>query len=378
MKPVFNALASYIKKTDRIIWLCCFVLSGLSLVLLSGILGTDYRALLDIGDRNLFVQTVSVVLGTIGAVVLSFIGYRDIVKLRKLHMPLSYGLLLLTFFIGVGAPGRPDDKRWLRVPGINFLFQPAEFLRLSFIVVFAYHIFTVKEKINEPKYLGGLLLHAVLPVILHFQGDDGSALIFLVIMACMLFAAGIDRKYILSAVGLLGVSLPLIWNVILNDFQKQRILSVYSPTLTDTRGIIYQQYRAKLAFGSGGLRGKGIFGAHTYVPEMHNDFIFSFLGESLGFLGVAFVVAVFILLWMRILACSKKSDDLLGRLICVGVFAMFAFQTAINIGMNLSLLPVIGNTLPFLSYGGSSMLTSFLCVGLVLSVSMHSSDSLFY
>jgi rod shape determining protein RodA len=194
----------------------------------------------------------------------------------------------------------------------------------------------------------------------------------------MLFGAGISWKYVIAGVALLPPSLYLAWNYILDDFQKRRFQVLYSPTYEDILGDFYQQYHALIAFSRGSSGGAGIFGAeHTFVPAMHTDFIFSFLGESMGFVGCLFAVAVMVALWLKILATSARARDMQGKMICIGVFAMLSVQAIINIGMNIAILPVIGNPLPFISYGGSSMLTSFLGMGLVLSVSMHSSKTMF-
>lgn len=372
-------IVSYIRQTDRMIWMLCFLLSGVSLVLLMGILDSGYADYLDISRRNVFIQGISACIGVSCAALISLIDYEDLAKMWKLHVPVCYALLLLTFFIGTGAAERPDDKRWLQVPGINISFQPAELLRISFILAFAYHVFLVREHINHPLYLAGLLAHGITPaVLLHFQGDDGSALIFAVIMVCMLFSAGISWKYVFGALAATLVSLPVIWNFILNEFQRQRILALYYRSAEDVQGYFYQQYWALVAFAFGGRGGRGIFDVpHTYVPEMHNDFIFSFLGECMGFVGCLFVIGVMVALWLKILICAGRARDMFGQMICIGVFAMLSFQSVINIGMNISVLPVIGNTLPFLSYGGSSVATSYFGIGLVLSVSMHSSKSIF-
>ena len=166
--------------------------------------------------------------------------------------------------------------------------------------------------------------------------------------------------------------------MILNNFQKQRIAALYDPAIKDVQGFFYQQHRASVALASGGVGGKGIWSiSHTYVPEMHNDFIFSYLGECFGFIGLLLLFITLLFLWIRIISIASKARDVLGKMICIGVFAMLAFQAVLNIGMNISLLPVIGNPLPFISCGGSSTLTSYFGIGLVLSVNMHSNKSMF-
>ena len=381
MRLFASAVLSYIRRTDILIWLVCFVLSCLSLLLLFGIIRTGHAYLLGISMRNIFVQALSVVIGTCGAIVISLIDYKDLARLWKLHVPVCYILLILTFFIGVGAAYRPDDRRWLVVPGVGLSLQPAELLRVSFILAYAYHIYKVqqKQRINHPLHLAGLLAHGAIPVVLiHLQGDAGSALVFATIVVCMLFAAGLSWKYIVSATVLAGISLPLMWTVVLNDFHRQRIMAMFDVAARDIQGNFFQQHWALTALALGGRGGRGFFGAdHVYVPEMHNDFIFAFLGESAGFVGAMLAIMVMGILWLAILRCAGKAKDMLGYMICIGVFAMLAFQAMINIGMNIGVLPVIGNTLPFISYGGSSMLTSYLGVGLVLSVGMHSSKAMF-
>ena len=380
MRTFINLIISYIRRTDLLIWFMCIALSTLGIVLLAGILETGYGELLRISQRNIFVQSASVLLGICGAIVASLINYKTLAKLWKLHALICYGLLLLTFFIGVGAPGRPGDRRWLVFPGFGMTLQPAELLRVSFILTFAYHIFKIKDKINHPLHLLGLFLHGFAPVVLiHLQGDDGSALLFAAVFVCMLFCAGISWKYMLGAGVLMAASLPFVWFRVLSEFQRQRFSVLFGyRSAEEMQGIFFQQGRATLALAFGGMGGRGIFGdQHIYVPEMHNDFIFSFLGESMGLVGGILVIVVMAVLWIRILMCAGKSKDMLGNMICVGVFAMLFFQAAINIGMNISMLPVIGNNLPFVSYGGTSTLASYLGIGIVLSVFMHSSKSMF-
>lgn len=164
---------------------------------------------------------------------------------------------------------------------------------------------------------------------------------------------------------------------VVNPDQKQRILALFDPN-ADLLGGLYQQYNAKLAIGSGQIWGKGLFGvSHQYVPEVHNDFILAFIGESFGYVGCLAVIALFGALCCKMLHNARRAEDSLGRLICVGVFTLISAQVFVNVGMCLMVLPVIGITLPFLSAGGSSVLAIYLGLGLVLSVYMHTSRNLF-
>lgn len=378
MKKILHPFITYIRQTDLWLWGLSLGLSGFSLVLLMGIEQSGHAISLGVSTRTIMVQLLATGLGCACAIILSKFDYHTLTKLWKLHLPLAYGLVALTFLIGTGTSQRLEDKSWLAIPGTSMTIQPAEFLKLSFILSFAYHLYHLRDDINRPQNVLALCAHGAVPVLLiHFQGDDGSALVFAAIFACMIFAAGLSWKYIVPALGALIAAFPVMWFFIMNADQRQRILSLYDPQ-ADVRGILYQQHNAKLAIGSGKVWGKGIFiENHKYVPEMHNDFIFSFIGESLGFIGCLATLIVIIALCIKIISNSRYAEDMQGRLICVGVFAMISFQSIVNIGMCLSLLPVIGITLPFLSYGGSSVLASYLGIGLVLSVYMRTPKRLF-
>ena len=375
IKKMVRAVISYVKTTDRWLWLFCLGFSAFSAVLILGIARTGMFS--DVGNKKVLIQIAAAGIGAVAAVIISKIDYHTLIRLWKLHSVAAYLLVCLTFIIGTGTAERMADKSWFMLPG-GLSFQPSELLKISFIVTFAYHLHLLRDQINRPQNVLALCLHGAAPVLLiHFQGDDGSALVFLFIFLAMLFAAGLSFVYILPALGAGIVATPLIWFFFLNGFQKERVLALFDPA-ANPLGVIYQQYNAKLAIGSGQIWGKGIFSsAHKYVPKAHNDFIFSFIGESLGFVGCFAVVLGLTILCIKILLNGLRSHDLQGQLICVGVFAMIASQSIINIGMCISLLPVIGITLPLLSSGGSSIAITYMGIGLVLSVYMHTSQSLF-
>lgn len=377
MKKLFHAVYVYLRQTDLWLWTLCLVLSGIGLVMLAGI---SYSELISkVGPRKVLIQFAATGMGCVAALILSKFDYHTLTKLWKLHVPAAYFLVVLTFFIGHGTAMRPNDKSWFYIPGTSVTVQPTEFFKISFILILAYHLSIVHDQLNRPQTLLAVCAHGAAPVLLiHFQGDDGTAIVFAGIFICMVFAAGLDWKYIASAVGSLVVIAPAFWFFILNPDQKQRIRILFRPEMQDKLGDYYQQYQAKLAIGSGQVWGKGIFvDTHTPVPEAQNDFIFAFIGESLGFVGCLAVIVILILLCTRLLSCAQHSQDMEGRLICVGIFAMVSVQAIINIGMCLSLLPVIGITLPLVSNGGTSVLSTYMSIGLALSVHMHTTKNLF-
>lgn len=374
MKKLFSAVGGYVKHTDKILLLLCLVASAFSVTLLYSLTRAGLRGSM----RDVIVQLAAAGLGLCAAVILSKLDYRLLAKLWKLHLPLSYGLVLLTFLIGEQR-GTADDRAWLQLPLVHLQFQPTELLKFSFILSFALHLEKVGDKVSDPRQLLLLCAHGAAPVLLiHLQGDDGMALIFALIFACMLFAAGLRWWYLAGAGVLAALGAPLAWFFVLSEDQKNRFLAIFQPG-NDLLGSEWQQYLGRLSIGSGQLWGKGLFQEeYYYVPEMHNDFIFAFIGQATGFLGCIGVIALLSAICLKILFTANQASDTLGRLICVGVFSTIAFQTVVNIGMCLSVLPVAGLTLPFFSAGGSSTATLYIGIGLVLSVYMRGRSQMLF
>lgn len=373
MKFIFFSIYNYIKNTDKILYALCVSCAGLSISLLIGMYLSGFFP----QTRLIQTQLVAMILGIICAVILSKFNYHTIASLWKLHVPFAYFLVILTFFMGVGREGI-DDQAWLPIPFIGGTIQPSEFLKISFIVVFALHLSKVQQNINNPKNLIGLILHGLIPIsLVMLQGDDGTAIVFAFIFAAMIFVAGLDWKYVVTAVVGGILMLPAIWFWALDDDKRMRVMVLFNPEL-DPQGVGWQQITGKVALGSGKVWGTGIFsGKHQYVPEVYNDFIFVFIGEALGFVGCMLVVVLLLSICFKALLTAQMANDYLGRYICIGVFAMFSFQIVANLGMCLGFMPVIGLTLPFFSSGGTSMLANFLAMGLLLSVYMHSKNNLF-
>ena len=372
--------SKYIKETDKILLSVCIALSSLSVVLISGLVHSGTLGT----DRPLKMQIFASLIGLLAAVVISKIDYHFLANMWKLHQPIAYGLVLLTFTsLGVQVNEYIDDKAWLDIPGLP-QFQPSEILKISFILTFAHHLSKVKEDLNDFRTLLLLCAHGAIPVLLiHFQGDDGTAIIMLAIFAGMIFAAGLSWKYIIPIIAAIPPAIFVMWNFILDNDKKGRILALIAPnTLSDSdrSKYLWQQMKGEIAIGNGGIWGNGIYsenGQFQFVPEVHNDFIFSFVGESIGFVGCISVLVLLFILCISMLINAKNSNDDLGKYICVGVFSMFAAQIIINIGMNLSVLPVIGITLPFISAGGTSVTALYLSIGVVLSVHVNTSNNLF-
>lgn len=375
MKRILHTVADYVRECDKVLYGLCIVAAlygGLA------VLSTTYYVMG--GARQLIMHLLGLTIGMIGAVVITAIDYRKIMKLWFLILIPLVALVLLTFVIGY-APAGTDDKAWLLLPG-NISVQPAEFLKIGFVISFSWHLDKVGEKINKFRHIILLCIHGAVPVLLiHEQGDDGTALVFAIMFVAMMFAAGLKARYFIIAISSVAVLAPLVYFFIMNEDQKARVFALLFPSEEDYLGVLWQQSRGRAAMANGGLFGRGLFGGPLVqtgsIPEGYNDFIFCSIGEEFGMLGCILVIALLCLICWRILKIGLSTKDKAGLVMCVGVFSMIAAQTLINIGMNLSLLPVIGITLPFFSAGGTSLLSLMLAIGLVVNVHMHKTTGLY-
>ena len=367
-------LREFISQTDFVIIGMCAACNAISVYSLYSIYST-MNAIDDI--RVVIVQIAASIIGIIIAVLISIIDYKEICELYKLHMGICIALMVLTAIIGFAPPGT-SNKAWISLPG-GLSLQPSELLKISMIVTLAHFIDRNKENINEPRTLAKLILVAFIPfAFVAYQRDGGTMLVYAFIIASMFFAAGISWRLIALAGGAVVVGLPILWFFIMEDYQKNRILALIFPNNPEYKSILVQQNAGKVSIGSGQIFGKGFMVEnHNNVPLPQNDFMFSFIAESVGFVGILIVLGIILCLCFRILAVANRSLDVQGSLICVGVFAMLIFQSIINIGMNLSVLPVIGVTLPLFSAGGTSIVATYCSIGMALSVARHNKKKLF-
>ncbi len=328
---------------------------------------------------TVIVQMIASILGIFVAVMLSIIDYRELCDWYKVHMTLCIGLMILTAFIGFAPPGT-TNKAWIALPG-GLTIQPSELLKISMIITLAHFLDKYKDRINEINIILKLGFVAAVPfAFVAFQRDGGTMLVYMFIIASMFFSAGISWKLIIALLGAAIIGTPIIWffTDVIGEYQKNRILALIFPDDPAYKSILVQQNAGKVSIGSGQLFGKGFMTeGHNNVPLPQNDFMFSFVAESVGFIGILAVIAVILIMCFRILFIANRSSDMQGSFICVGVFAMLIFQNIINIGMNLSVLPVIGITWPLFSAGGTSVLATYCAIGMALSVARHNKKNLF-
>jgi rod shape determining protein RodA len=287
---------------------------------------------------------------------------------------LVYGFLLLALVVivlaGTIAGGA---QRWLSLG--EFLVQPSELVKVGVILALAQFLAAREERMESlltPILAVTLLVPAV--ALIYLQPNLGTALVLLMIGGVMLFVGGLRWRHMLLMLSAAGAFAVLAWRYVLQEYMKDRVLMFFDPGRVPAADR-YNVEQAMISIGSGGWLGRGLFqGSQSqlhFLRIRHTDFIFSVTAEELGFVGGVFMIVLFALLLVRLLRVASMARDTYGRLIVVGVTAMIFFQFAVNVGMNLNLMPVTGIPLPFISYGGSALWTMLVGIGLVESVAMR-------
>ena len=384
MKATENekTISQFIKSTDFITLLTAIAASiyGLALVYSATYSSLSNGRIIASDVRSMF---VSVVMGLAIAIVVSNIDYDIISKLWPVIAAGCAGLMVFTFFFGVAPSARQDAKSWLDLK--IFYFQPSELLKVGFIISFSYHLDIVRDRVNKLKTIIPLVIHGAIPIgLVMMTGDAGSALIFMVMFIGMLFFARVNIGYFVAGICAMIVGFVVAWKAgIIGGIQRQRIVALFYPE--QYKDVMYQQTNGKIALGSGGLFGQGyLHGDMTQsgaVPENKNDMILSVAGEELGFVGAVAVIFILGFLVLRVMKTAMHARDNVGYLMCSGIAVMLFAQVLVNIGMELSLLPCIGITLPLFSSGGSSSLCIYLALGIAFSVYRYSrapEETLFY
>ncbi len=331
--------------------------------------------------RFIIIQAFACLLGFGIMTLLSLIDYRQFIKQYRTVIAINAFMLILTFIFGSSVTEN-SNANWIDLGFIKI--QPSEFSKIFFIYSFSVHLSYVRDKLNKFSTFLTLFIHACLIFgLVLLQRDLGSLTIFLMIFVAMCFSAGLSIWYYISGCALLLGLSPFIWEK-LSLYQQRRILLCFDKSIDPTgTGIRYQQLRSQTAIGNGGITGKGFMqgtvtqGTSNTLPAKHTDMIFATICEEWGLIGaLVILVATSYLVW-RIIKIALDCENPVGRFICIGAAALLITQIIENVGMCLGILPVIGITFPFLSYGGSSILGTFLAIGLVLSVSVHKEKTFF-
>lgn len=366
MRRLMAKSLDVMKHADLVLLALCVVTSLFGIVMI-------YAASYAWGEpsRYIIIQLGCVLAGIVIYFILTAIDVQVIAGQRTILVLFNAGFMLLLFVWGIEVNG---NFSWLDIPFLPFNIQPAEVCKLFYVIILARTLSINQNRISSFRSVFSAAFHMIFMVglVLGISGDMGVSLIFIFIFLAMCYMGGVSNWWFLAGIGLIAVAGPVIWESFMADYQKNRILALFNPELDPYgRGVLWQTNLNKEALSNGGLVGMGLLNGeqtNTLLPASHTDSIFSSIGEQLGLVGCLITLALLLSIVARILYVGFKSPDYMNRLICIGMASVFLFQIIINVGVCLGLIPVIGLTLPFISYGGSSLVSLYAMLGLVSGV----------
>ena len=356
-----------LRKGDLVLLLLCVVANAFGCLMVASTTNGYSEGSL----RYLIVQIGASLAGIAAYVGMASIDTDFFSEHRRALVVFNTVLLFLLIPFGVTVNG---NRSWLNFPILPFNIQVAEICKITFILILASVMASHQNQLSSYKNIIHMLVHLGLlfGLSILLSDDLGVSLVFIVIFAGMAFSGGVNLLWFLAAALLLGTAAPIVWSV-MPEYRRERIMVLFDPSLDPYgTGAMYHSIRAQRSLTGGGLTGQGLFqGNRTQAGALyaqHTDYIFAAIGEELGFLGCAFVLLLLALIIARCIWVGVRSQDLMRRLVCFGASAALIFQVVINVGMCIGVMPVIGLTLPFISYGGSSIITLYAMLGLVSGV----------
>ena len=360
-------LKSFFRKGDMILLIMCLSISAFGCLIIAST--NNWRGF----TRYLIVQIVAIGLGVMAYAIVSSIDLEFFSEHRAALVVLSMGMLLM--LIPFGTDLGSGNKSWLDIPLVPVNIQPAEICKISYILITASVMNSHQNHLSSIRSVFHMCAHLILLVGTNMvlSGDAGVSLIFVFIFVGMAFSGGVKLFWFLLGGGAIAAVGPIIWKNFMDKYQRNRILVLFDETI-DPMGIKerYHMIRSLKSLTGGGMTGQGLFnGNRTQIgalPSQHTDFIFSAIGEELGYMGCALVIIMLLALVARCIWVGTRSPDFMRRMVCFGAAAALMFQIIINVGMCMGVMPVIGLTLPLISYGGSSVVTIYAMLGLVSGV----------
>jgi rod shape determining protein RodA len=361
-----------VKNFDYLLFSAVLLLSTLGFLVVRS--ATLTRA--DGGLRIMISQLVGLAMGIVLALVMSYIDYKDF-KLFGSGLYIVSVILLITV-LKFGSGDELGSRSWLNLGFVKL--QPSEIAKVAFIMVASIFLERILEGQRRGNFIKLALYSSIIIGLVVIQKDFGTSMVFLSVFLIMLFICKVPMKYFMTMLAsLIPVGL-IMWFFVLNDKRKARVISFLYPEI-DPLGSGFNVLRSKYAIGSGQLWGKGLFeGIQTQnnmVPVKESDFIFSVIGEELGFIGAVIIVLLLFFILIRCIYIAKNSRDKYGSIMVIGVAGMIAVHTFENIGMSIGLLPCTGIPLPFVSQGATNLVTNFMAMGIVLSVSARRKKVIF-
>lgn len=298
----------------------------------------------------------------------------DYHEIEKVAFPIYLLAILSLVYVILFGRMTGGSRRWIEIAGFDF--QPAEFAKIALILFLAY--FLAKQHNKTPYFYYYFVLPfaftGVYILLIFMQPDLGTSVVFLAILICMIFIAGLRWKHILIMFLLAIASFPVLWSL-LRDYQKTRIILFLNPNL-DPLGAGYNIIQSKVAIGSGGLFGQGLFSGIQsqlkFLPAQHTDFVFSVIGEEMGFIGAVVLLGLYLVILWKGIRIAMEAPDFLGMFLATGVVSLLFFHIVVNIGMTMGLMPATGLPLPFVSSGGTFMMSNFVGIGLLLNIHLRS------
>ena len=366
MRRFLQELQSFTKKGDWVLLVLCLITAGFGCI---AIASATSAAKFDGNARYIIIQLVSIIIGVGMYAIVSSIDIESMSEHRGLLV--TFNTLLLLMLIPFGTDNGTGNKSWLDFPILPINIQPAEICKITYIIIMASVMNSHQNRISHPVSVFHMVFHLVMLFGLNMalSRDAGVSLIFAFIFIGMAFAGGVHIGWFALAIGLIVVAIPILWPL-LGTYQQERILVLIDPSFDAVgHGARYHSKINELSLTGGGLTGQGLFGGNRTQAGMlfaqHTDYIFSSMGEELGFLGnVAIMIMQFAII-ARCVWVGVRCQDYIRRLVCFGAASALIFQVLINVGMCIGVMPVIGLTLPLISYGGSSVVTIFAMLGLV-------------
>lgn len=369
MRRVFQTIREFFQKGDMILLLLCGVTTAFGCLIIASATNTMGSA------RYVIIQIVGALLGMLLYGMISSIDTEFFSEHRTILV--VFNTLLLLMLIPFGTDNGTGNKSWLDLPLIPFYIQPAEICKITYILIMASVMSSHQNRISNYKSVFHMVFHLVLLVGVNMvlSRDAGVSLIFVFIFIGMAFAGGVHMGWFLLAIGLVAVAAPIAWEYVMDNYQKLRLEALWNPDGVDPlrTGVLYQTNQGLRSLTGGGLMGQGLFqGNRTQTPDalfaQHTDFVLCAIGEEMGFMGCVLVLVMLLAIVARCIYVGIRSQDYMRRLVCFGAASALIFQIVSNVGMCIGLTPVIGLTLPFISYGGSSIVSLYAMLGLVSGV----------
>lgn len=370
MRRFLDELKNFTKKGDIVLLVLCLVVSAFGCVAIAS--ATSAAKFGDSNAKYIIIQLAATALGVAAYMMVSSVDIEVLSEKRNLLV--MFNIFLLLMLIPFGTDNNTGNKSWLDIPGVPVSIQPAEICKITYVVIMASVMNTYRSNISSIKAVMHMLFHLMVLVGLNMvlSDDAGVSLIFVFIFIGMAFTGGVNLIWFALAIGLIVMAWPILWDV-MGEYQQERILVLIDPTYdAQGTGARYHYKINLMSLTGGGLTGQGLFnGNRTQGGSLfaqHTDYIFSSMGEELGFFGCVMIMIMEFLIVFRCIQVGARCQDYMRRMVCFGSASALIFQIMINVGMCIGLMPVIGLTLPLISYGGSSVVSIYAMLGLVSGV----------